>query len=74
MFYLLQGPIHSSTEMKVDLGSSSKWNNKLAIQPSITMKPEPKIANRREFVRGYIYIESQSMKMISFCESRIYLF
>lgn len=41
-----QGPIHSSTELKVDLGSSSKWNNKLAIQPSITKKPEPKIANR----------------------------
>ncbi|XP_073269225.1 axial regulator YABBY 5-like isoform X2 [Primulina huaijiensis] len=41
-----QVPIHSSTEIKVDLGSSSKWNNKLAIQPSITKNPEPKIANR----------------------------
>lgn len=33
-----------STEYKVDLGSSSKWNYK--IQPSITKKPEPRIANR----------------------------
>ncbi|KZV18878.1 hypothetical protein F511_31717 [Dorcoceras hygrometricum] len=41
-----QGPIHSSTELKADLGSSSKLNNRLAIQPSITKKPEPKIANR----------------------------
>ncbi|XP_073066935.1 axial regulator YABBY 5-like isoform X2 [Primulina eburnea] len=41
-----QVPIHSSTETKVELGSSSKWNDKLAIQSSITKKPEPKIANR----------------------------
>ncbi|KAL8488348.1 hypothetical protein ACS0TY_024576 [Phlomoides rotata] len=44
----LQAPNCTSThEYKVDLGSSSsKWNYKMAIQPSITKKPEPRIVNR----------------------------
>ncbi|XP_011078402.1 axial regulator YABBY 5 [Sesamum indicum] len=43
----VQAAGHTSTEYKVDhLGSSSKWNNKMAIQPSITHKPEQRIVNR----------------------------
>nr|AAS10178.1 YABBY-like transcription factor PROLONGATA [Antirrhinum majus] len=40
-----QAPNHASTEYNVDLGSSSRWNNKMAVQPSIT-KPEQRIVNR----------------------------
>ncbi|PIN02618.1 hypothetical protein CDL12_24869 [Handroanthus impetiginosus] len=41
-----QGPSYTPSEYKVDLGSSSKWNNKMAIQPSMTNKSEPRIVNR----------------------------
>ncbi|KAI3446912.1 hypothetical protein Pfo_003577 [Paulownia fortunei] len=41
-----QAPSYTSSEYKVDLGSSSKWNNHMAIQPSITNKPEQRIVNR----------------------------
>ncbi|KAL3839817.1 hypothetical protein ACJIZ3_024408 [Penstemon smallii] len=42
-----QAPNHTSSEYKVDLGSSSKWNNKMTIQPtSIVNKPDQRIVNR----------------------------
>nr|QZP43403.1 YAB5 [Erythranthe lewisii] len=43
---LQQAPSYNPAEYKVDLASSSKWNNKIAIQPSIINKPEPRIVNR----------------------------
>lgn len=45
-----QAPNYTSTEYKVDLGSSSKWNYKMTIQPSITKKPEPRIVNQRALI------------------------
>ncbi|KAL3825098.1 hypothetical protein ACJIZ3_021127 [Penstemon smallii] len=42
----VQTPNQTSTEYKVDLGSSSKRNSKMTIQPSITNNPEKRIVNR----------------------------
>ncbi|KAL8497912.1 hypothetical protein ACS0TY_021311 [Phlomoides rotata] len=43
---LLQVPSNTSNEYRVDIGSSSRWNNRMTMQPSLINKPEQRIVNR----------------------------
>lgn len=49
-----QGPGHCNPEYRIDTGSTSKCNNRIAMRAPTTHVTEERVVNRRKYIYKYI--------------------